>query len=630
MFEAVRSNKRITQVILAIMIVPFAFFGMDAYFSDGPGGGEVATVGDYSITVGEFDQALRNQQDRMRATLGSDFDRSVFDTPEFRRAVLDNLINERLLAQHAAQARLSVPPAALQRAIAEQSAFQENGSFSRERYQRLLQAQGMTPASFEARLAYDLRMQQIVDAVSESGFAGRESVRRLVLAQLEEREVSRIMVSADDFIDEIVLEDGAAEAYYDSNTARFERAPRLRAEYIVLDEAAVLALVDVDEGRARDFYEGNQDNYGQPEERRARHILIRLGRNADDAEIAAARERIEALAAELEDDPERFEALAREASEDPGSARAGGDLGYFGPGAMVPAFEEAAFALEQGDISAPVRSDFGFHLIQVTGIRAATVKPFDEVRDEILDELRRQEAASQYPLLAEQFANTVYEQPDSLEPAADPLGLEIRSSDWVTQDGTLNGYSDERLVRALFSADSLEHGENTEAVEVERGVMVAARVIEFEDAAVLPFDEVREEIEEMLRFDEAARRAEERGVALLEAARAGEVDEEWETGITTQRANPRLPDEAMGAIFAVSADDLPAFVGVSAGMGDYAVFRVDAVRQTEVAEDDPRVQSLARQYDRVVSELDVNAYLAALREEYKVEVRASALESAPR
>ena len=625
MFEAVRNNKRITQFILAIIIVPFAFFGMDAYFSGGPGGGEVATVGGNSITVAEFDRALRDQQDRIRTAQEGDFDRELLESPAFRYAVLDNLINQRVLAYHADQSRLNVPAAALQRSITEQSAFQQDGSFSLERYQTLLQAQGMSPAQFEARLAYDIRTQKVIEAVSGSGFAGQEPVRRLAQAQLEERDVSRVILSVEELMAEVELADDAAHDFYLANSEQFERPARVRAEYVVLDEAAVMAGIEADEARARQAYDADQERFGQPEERRARHILVRVDADADEEEQAQARERIDALAAELAEDPTRFEEVAREASEDPGSARAGGDLGFFGPGVMVPEFEEVAFALEEDAISEPVRSDFGYHIIQVTDIRAGTVQPFDEVRDELVTELQRQEAAAQYPLLAEQFANTVYEQPDSLEPAAEALGLEIHTSDWVMRGGDMDGYEDERLVRGLFSNDALEYGENVEAIEVERGVLVSARVLEFEEAALLEFEDVRAEIEERLRFEGAAQLAREQGEELLAAARAGEADAQWEEGITLQRGTPGLPENVTRAVFGASAETLPAYVGV-AEAGDYVVYRIDEVRQASIEDDDARMQLLAAQYDRLIGELDVEAYLMALREAYDVEIHAAALE----
>lgn len=627
MFEAIRKNKRISQVILAIIIVPFAFFGMDAYFSGSPGGGEIAAVGGSKITAVEFDQALREQQDRLREAMGGQFDRELFESEQFRRSVLDSLINQRVLAMHALDNRLVVTQPQLQEVIASLPAFQEEGRFSLERYERLLRAQGMSPSMFEARLAQDLRVQQIAQAIGDSAFSGTVPAKRFLQAQLEERQIRDVAVAVARFADEVTLEEGAARAFYDAHPERFERPARLRAQYLVFDEAALRERVDVSDAQIREFYEANQDQFGQPEERRARHILIQVDAAAAEEEVARARERAVAIFEQLKAEPERFEELARTESEDPGSAARGGDLGFFGPGAMVRPFEEAVFALTIGEISEPVRTDFGFHIIEVTGVTPATVRPLEEVRGEIVARLAAQEASRQFALKAEQFANTVYEQPDSLQPAAELLGLQIRTTDWISRDeGDVGGFRDPRLINALFSEEVRVGGENTQAIEVTRGTLVSARVIEFEDAQRLPFESVRESIETELRNEAAAQRAREHGESLLAALVRGEQPElEWSPSRTVQRGVPALPPAAMEAVFAAPVDTLPAHVGVTLPDGSFALYRIESVHRPELADDDPRVQAMAQQYDRLMGEKDFNAYLGALRERYKVEVRAAAL-----
>ena len=245
MFEAVRNNKRFAQIILAILIIPFAFFGMDAYFSDGPGSTEVATVGGSRISAFEFDEALRDQQDRLRQSMGNQVDRALLDSPELRRAVLDNLINQRVLALHAAENRFVVTQAQLQEAIAEVPAFQDNGQFSMQRYEALLSAQGMTPSSFEARLSQDIRIQQIALAVGDAAFAASESPRRFLAAQLEERQVRELRFSAADYLPKVQLAEDAAQRFYEANPDRFARPARVKAEYLVFDENALLGQVSV-------------------------------------------------------------------------------------------------------------------------------------------------------------------------------------------------------------------------------------------------------------------------------------------------------------------------------------------------------------------------------------------------
>jgi peptidyl-prolyl cis-trans isomerase D len=633
MFELIRKNKRISQVILAIIILPFMFFGMDAYFGGAPGGGEVASVGGSKITAAEFDQALREQQDRLREAMGGQFDRELFESEAFRRSVLESLINQRVLALHALDSRIVVTQPEMQQVIASLPAFQEDGRFSLERYERLVRAQGMSPSMFEARLAQDLRVQQIATAVADSAFSGTVPARLFLLAQLEEREIREATLPVERFIDQVALDANAAQAFYDANPALFERAPRLRAEYVVFDEAALRRTLSFSEDQIRAYYEGNQDQFGQQEERRARHILIQVSAAAPDAEVAQARERASDILSALRSDPERFEELARTESQDPGSAARGGDLGFFGPGAMVESFEEAAFSLEVGEISDLVRSDFGFHIIEVTAITPATIRPLEEVRGEIVAQLGTQEATRQFAMLAEQFSNTVYEQPDSLQPVAEELGLDIRATDWITRDsGSVGRFRDQRLINALFAEEVRVGGENTPAIEVERGSLVSARVIEFEAAQRLPYDEVREGIEEQLRAEAAARMAREEGEAVLAGLARGEdtAELEWSTTRTLQRGAPTMPQAAMQAVFSASVAQLPTHVGAPMPDGSYALFRIDAINHPELADDDPRLQAMAQQYERLMGEKDFNAYIGALRDRYKVEIRAAALRGVER
>jgi peptidyl-prolyl cis-trans isomerase D len=433
--------------------------------------------------------------------------------------------------------------------------------------------------------------------------------------------------SSSDLIAEVKLEDGAAQRYYEANAVRFERPARLRAEYVVFDEEAVLKKVSVSDEEAQKFYDGNPDRFGQPEERRARHILITVAADAPDDEVAKAREQAAEILAQLRSEPGRFEELAKARSQDPGSAEQGGDLGFFARGAMVKSFEDAVFTQEKGEVSELVRSDFGFHIIEVTDIKPSSVRPFAEVKEDVLDELRRQAAGRLFAEHAEQFANTVYEQADSLQPVADALGLEIRQTDWITRDdATIGSFRNEKLINALFSDEAIKQRRNVEAVEVERGTLVAARVLEFEPAQRLPFDEVRSAVEDQLRREEAARLAVARGEAALASLNRGdEATGEWNAALRVQRGNPTLPPAAMEAVFGASAAKLPTHVGIASEDDGYSVFRIDAVTRPVLTNDDPRLKSVAEQYERLIAERDFNAFLAALREHYKVEINTAAL-----
>lgn len=627
MFETIRSNKRVAQVILAILIVPFAFFGMDAYFSDSPTGNEVAKVAGTGISAFEFDQALREQQDRLRQSAGGQVDRALLESTELRRVVLDNLINQRVLALYAAENRLVVTPQQLQEAIAAVPAFQEDGRFSLQRYEMLVRAQGMTPASFEARVAQDVRIQQIVASVGDAGIVPQASAQRFLAAQLEERRIRELRFPVSRFAADVSITDDEVKAYYEANAARFEQPARVQAEYLLFDRAAVERGIEVADDEVQAFYEGNQGRFGVAEERQARHILLSLDAAADAAEVDKVMAEARALVDTLRAQPERFAEIARAQSQDPGSAGRGGDLGFFGRGMMVGAFEDAVFAQSKGEIGDPVRSEFGVHVIEVTDIKPATIKALEEVRDEIVAELRGAAAGRRFAELAEQFANTVYEQSDSLAPAAELLGLEVLTTDWMSRAEGSGPFANERLRSALFGDESLNKGRNTEAIEIGNGTLVSARVKASEPAKRLPLEEVRTRIADELRLERARARAAESGAEMLAALqKGGEAEGDWAEARTLQRGAPGLPAAAMQAVFSAPAEPLPAFVGVASSEGDYVIYRVDAVERPQIAGDDERIELVAAQYSQLLAGRDFAGFLADLRQRYKVEISPGALQ----
>ncbi len=628
MFEAVRNNKRVAQVILAILIVPFAFFGMDAYFSDSSSANEAARVGSTSIGAYEFGEAVREQQDRLRNSAGGQADRALLESPELRRAVLENLINQRVLALYAAENRLVVTPQQLQDTIAGVPSFQEDGRFSLQRYETLVRAQGMTPAIFEARLAQDVRVQQIVAAVGDAGIVPKPSARRFLDAQLEERSFRELRFSAQRLAAGVPVSDEQITAYYEANPARFERPARLQAEYLVFDRAAVEKRIEVGDDAVRAFYDANPQRFGLAEERQARHILLALPAGAPQAEVDKVMAEAREIADRLRADPSRFAELAKEKSQDPGSASRGGDLGFFARGAMVGAFEDAVFTLDKGRIGEPVRSEFGVHIVEVTDLKPSSIKPFEAVREEVVAELRAQEAGRRFAELAEQFSNTVYEQPDSLEPAAQAVGLEVRRSDWISRDAAPAPFNDERVLNVLFGDEAVNKGRNTEAVEIGNGTLVSARVKTFEAARRLPLEEVRARIVELLKLEQGRAKAAGEGEAMLAALRKGEQGAaQWGEVRKLQRGAPGLSAAAMRAVFTAPAEPLPAYVGVQDTEGDFVVYRIEGIERAQIGGDDPRVAAVAAQYNQLLGGRDFAGFLGELRQRYEVEINSTVLQT---
>jgi peptidyl-prolyl cis-trans isomerase D len=633
MFDTVRNNRRIIQLVLALIMLPFAFFGMDAYFREMGNSDAPAVVGGSKIGMAEFRQALREQQERMRPALGGKADPAMLDSPELRRMVLDRIVAERLIALNAAKARLTVGNEQLVQFITTFPALQDNGKFSPQRYRQLVAAQGITEEQFEGRIRQDLVMQQESSAIATAAIPGATSAGVWVAAQLEEREVSEALIRPDMYAAGIKIDSAAVQAFYERNRQRFEQPEQVRAEYVVLSLERLMEQTSLSEEQLRAAYKAKMDRYRQPEERQASHILIAVAKDAPEAAVKAAQVKAEGLLAQLKKSPGDFARLAQQNSNDPGSAANGGDLSWFGRGMMVPPFEESAFSLKEGAISELVRTDFGFHIIKLTGIRPERVKSFESVQAEIAAELKRETAARKYAEMAEAFANMVYEQSDSLKPAQEKFRLNLQTSDWIVKNGQAAApFTHPKLQAALFSDEVVNKKHNTEAVEVAQGTLVAARLAEHRPAVVQPLEAVAADIEKYLVREEAVKLAIKDGADKFARLQAGEaLNVSWgQPRVVVRSHAPNLSPEAAKAVFRTSVSKLPAYAGVALP-GGYALYRISQVRAyVPGAEETPRARSLRDQYARIAAEQEAAGWLQILRQRFPVSIHQSALEAKDR
>lgn len=628
MFDAVRNNKKVVQVFLGLITLPFAFFGVESYMRSNGAGDDVAKVGEYKVTQQQFQQAIREQQDRLRAQMAGQFDPKLLDTPEARKSILNDLITQRLLMQEASKQRVFASDDVVRRTINGIEAFKVDGKFSQERYTQMLAAQGMSPEGFEAQLRQDLTLQQLATAVAQSGIVARTVSDKVIGLQTEKREVQEYRVLLDAYLDKVKLADGAAQKFYDENGKQFATPEQAKAEYVVLSMDALSAQLSVSDAEIKAWYDGHKDKFQQPEERRASHILIASDKLGKDKAKAKAEEILQ----DLRKTPSAFADLAKKHSSDPGSAGKGGDLGFFGRGAMVKPFEDAAFSLKEGEVSGVVESDFGFHIIKVTGIHAAKEKPLSEVRAQIEAEVKAGSAARKFAEAAEAFTNLVYEQSDSLKPAAEKFKLTVKQSDWLSRQANpaAGPLGNEKLLATLFAEDSVKSKRNTEAVEVAPNTLVAARIVEYKPAAQVPFEQVKASIESMLKRKEAQVLASKDGEARLEALKKGEDKLAWGAAKPISRMDARMvPPPAVSPIFRIDAGKLPAYTGVELPGTGYALFKLVKVSAGEQL-DDARRQGLQRQIGQIATQEEVEAYIAALRARYKVEINQAALESKER
>ncbi len=581
------AQKKIVKWLFALfLIVPFGLFGIDFYFRSPVGGDVIASVGSQRIGTLEFDQALRQQGDVYRQQFKGQFDASLMDSLEVRGMVLDRLVGERLVALGAERSGVRIGDQQLAERIASEPFFQADGRFSKERYEFVAKAQGLTPTALDERLRQDYRTQQFRGAIADTAFVPRTT------------------------LDSFIKLSEYVEMSLDAMAARATMSP---------DEVKKVYEKEVEAGK-----------HGEPEQRRISHILVAVKPDAKEADKKAAEARAAEIAARVRKSPATFEAVAKKESQDPGSAASGGDLGMVGRGAMVKAFEAAAFAARKNEIVGPVATEFGYHVLRVTEIKPAKVKPLSEVGPQIEANLKKQAAAGGYAEAAEAFSNLVYEQSTSLKPAADKAKLPIQQSPWITKGaGPTPALNNPKLQAEIFSDSAIKAQRNTAAIEVAANVLIAARVIEHKLAELQPLDGVRAGIERRLQRDEATKLARADGEAKLKEVQAGkDAGLKWPAPLAINRQKPGgLPPQVIDRVFRVDAKKLPAYAGIEAPAG-YALVKVSKVIELEKVADAQREQLGARLREAVAAE-ELDSTLASLRGRIGVTVRKDALDKKP-
>lgn len=628
MFDFVRKHNRLFQLMLLILILPaFVLVGVEGYsrFMDGSNAG-VATVDGRKITQSEWDAAHRNQVDRLRSQMPN-LDMKLVDTPEMRRESLDQLVRERVLLAAANGQHLNISDERLQQLFRTdpQFAFLRNpdGTVNKN----LLLAQGMSSEMFVQRLRQDLTLRQVMLGVAGTAVAGKANAGVAFDALLQQREVQLQRFEAKDFLAQIKPSDADLEAFYKdpANNARFKLPETAQIEYVVLDLESLKGGVTVSEDELKKYYEENQARYTVAEERRASHILIKADKDTPAPERAKAKARAEELLAQARKNPAGFAELARKNSQDEGSATRGGDLDFFPRGAMVKPFEDAAYALKQGEISNVVESDFGYHVIQLTGVRGGDKKSFESVRADLEQEVRRQLAQKRYAELAEQFSNTVYEQSDSLKPAADKFKLAVQTAVVQRQPapGATGPLASAKLLEAVFGNEALRNKRNTEAVETGPSQLAAARVVEHKPARLPELADVKAEVRAQLMNKLAAEAAAKQGKERLAALQKSGEATGLEPAQLISRARPaNLPPKVLNELLRADVSKLPAYVGVDSGEGVYVLARISKLLPRDPAVIDE--QRATQQYAQAWAAAESLAYYNALKTHYKVKINAPA------
>jgi peptidyl-prolyl cis-trans isomerase D len=589
------------------------------------------------ITLGEFNRARTAQLEQYRSALGPQFDAAAFDTPIFREQLLNSLVDQRTVAVAASKGRYSVSDETLRRTIASIPAVQQDGQFSSERYRQVLAAQGMTPASFELSLRRDLAIAQVLQPIGLTARVPAEVAKNILALVTEKRVVSRQVFAADSFTKTVEVSDADIKKWYDANQDQLRIPENVDVQYLVLNEEAATKDVNVSDADIESFYKQNQARYGQPERRRVSHILIEVPASADEPTKAKARARAEDVAKRAAASPKDFAALAKEFSQDSGSASQGGDLGWISKNMLVPQVEQAVFGLETGKISGVIESPFGFHVLNVLELQAASVKPLADVKEDVTLEIRKQLAAERFADMAGKLTNLVYDQRDSLKPIADALNLKINMVKGLSRDGLLSAQQRDaasmpteaeqtilgnpKVRQTVFSNDVLKEKLNSGVIELSPDVLVAVRVDALHPARVPTLESVSAHVRDTLVAERALAAAEAAGSKELATLKADKPAEPsgFAPAMTVTRQSPeKLTREELEAVMSASAKTLPVYLGVK-GSNQYSVLILTKVEEA-AAPDAAQVTQLQAQLAQAWGAAEEQAALKILRQAYNVKV----------
>jgi len=624
MFDFFRKYNKFAMVFLFLLIIPsFVLFGVERYNQSGGKDEAVAEVDGLKITRPEWDAQHRIETDRIRQR-APNIDAALLDSDAARYATLERMVRDRVLAVAANKSNLAVSDERLARLFAEEPGLASfrtpDGKFDRQAFMR---ATNQTPEQYEAGYRAQLATQQVLLGVSGTGFVPKAQVAATLDAVYDRREVQVARFNLADFTAKVDVSDADLEAWYKSHAAQFQMPESASIEYLVLDLEAVKKTIAVSEADLKSYYEQNKERFASKEERRASHIEIKAPSTMPAAEREKAKAKADKLQAELKLAPNTFADVARKQSEDELSARNGGALdmgprGSFGS----PALEDAMFSLKPGDVSAVVETEFGYHIVRVNEIKPAVVQPFDQVRAAIENEVRTQQVTQEFAKAAETFTDLVYQQADSLQPAADKLKLAIQKASGVGRTpapGATGVLGSRAFLAALYEPDTLERKHNTKVIEIGGSTQLASgRIDQHTPARALPFAEVKDKVRAQVVGERSAALAKAEGTAKLAAWQADGAGAKLGAPVTISRVDATSqPAQLIEAVLRADTAKLPTWVGVDLGPQGYAVARIDKVLPP-VARPPEQAQQESAQFSQALGAAENEAYYNLLKERFKV------------
>lgn len=626
MFDFVRKHTKLMMGLLFLLIIPaFVLVGVDGFKRINASGPSVAEIGSHGISQGDWDAAHKREADRLRQSMPT-IDPKMLDSAEAKYATLERMVHEQVIGQVAQDGHLTTTDARLAAEILKIPGVRKaDGSVDREAYKTFLLRQGYPqPEVFEAQLRTDMTLRQVEGSVADTALPSPTLAGLVLGALYQRREIQIARFAPSDFASKVSVTDADLDAYYQANQALFKMPESANIEYVVLDMDSVKKGVSVNEADLKSYYEQNVVRLSGKEERRASHILISAPKDAPAEKRQAAKEKAAALLAQVRKAPDSFAEVARKNSDDIASAKAGGDLDFFGRGAMVKPFEEAVFSMKKGDISDLVESDFGYHIIRLTDVKVPKQKSFEELRPGIEADLRNQTAQRKYAEVAEAFTNGVFEQPDNYKGIADKLKLEVKTASNVGREptpGQTGPLANAKLLEALFAPESVSSKRNTEAVEVGANVLVSARIVQYNPARVLALADVKDRVRQSVTAARAADLARKEGEAKLAQWKVDAKDAKLESpSVVARDQQQSLETPVIEAVLRANTAALPAWTGVDLGSKGYVVARINSVQPRAEKPKETAVREQA-QVAQWVSKMESDAYYEVLKRRMRVAIK---------
>lgn len=617
MLQNIRDNSQgwIAKTIIGIIVMLLALTGFDAIFNAASNSRNAAEVNGEEISLDELNQAMNMQRRQLAQQLGGDFDPSLLDDKLVRESSLRALIDRALLLQGAQNAEFAFSESALDQLILQTPEFTVDGAFNAARFDQVIQQMGYTRLQFRELLKQEMLIGQLRAGISGSGFVTDEEIEAFARLEQQTRDFATITLPADAAAVEV--SDDEARKYYEENTGRFRSPEQVVLEYVELTKDSFFDQVEASDEEVEQLYQQRIANLA--EQRRAAHILV----EADGSGDADAKAKIEGIAKRLTEG-EDFAALAKEMSEDPGSASEGGDLGFAGPGVYDPAFEETLYELKKGQVSAPVRSDFGWHLIKLLGVQSPEVPTLESMKPELIRELKAEQVEQRFVEASKQLEDTAFESSDLAQPAQE-LGLSVQTTEAFGREGGADGIAANRqVIQAAFSDEVLIDGANSSVIELDPDTVVAVRVKEHLQPEVLPFDEVRDDIIAQLKRSKATEQAQEAGEQLIASLRegGGETDREWQAVEAAARNQKGVEPAVLQQVFRMAkpqASEAPTYGSVTLPGGDFVIVRLNGVSEPKADLSEEDKQNYRRFLASRSGQQDFAAYRQMLQADAEIE-----------